>query len=885
MNKILLVDGNNVLHRAYHGLPLLKTSDGRYTNAAYGFMMMLQKIIDQEKPTHIAICFDKGKNTFRHQKFPEYKAQRKPIDAELVEQFPLIREVLAQNGYKTLEMDEFEADDIIGTLAKRGQDKGDDVIIFSGDKDLLQMLNEHVKVISGKKTLADLVVTDVAAFEEKYQITPKRLIDLKGLMGDASDNLPGVAGVGEKTALKLLHQFDSLTELYEHIEELPKNKLKEKLEKDKENAFLSKELATIVDDIPLEITMEEMIPQEKNWVALAKLYKDLEFRSLLRGVETQAAKVAKTHKEESDMDSLFAEDNQESLSLFEETNRETNVEYNEVLNYEEMLKSCLTGEIVVLAGDEQVIIATKSQDVAVFNLEIENHRLLLNSFFKDTRAKIISHNYKALIHSAENRGIEIKCFGDDLEIMAYLLDATISDYSMEYLISHYLNEDIFSLESGKRNQTAAVLGFKLYEKLYSEIDKYEMRYLYENVERPLILVLADMESVGIHVDSHNLQVMSEELETKLAEITASIYEYADMEFNINSPKQIGEVLFGKLGLPAIKKTKTGYSTNNEVLENLYDKHPIIQEILLYRQLAKLKSTYSDALEKLISPKDNAIHTVFRQTVTATGRLSSTEPNLQNIPVRLEEGRKIRKAFTAKDKNSVLLAADYSQIELRILSHYAGDEGLISSFVNNEDIHARTAGEIFDVPLDKVDKAMRRKAKAVNFGIIYGISGYGLGRDLGIGRIEAKEYIDKYFQRYPGVQDYLHNVVEEAKKNGYVTTLMGRRRYLPDINHKNFQMRSFAERTAMNTPIQGTAADIIKYAMVELFKRLNQAGLRSKMILQVHDELILDCPKNELAKTAELLKEVMENAVQLKVPLLVDVKTGEDWYSLEKYEVK
>lgn len=875
MNKILVVDGSNVLHRAYHGLPLLKTTDGRYTNAAYGFMMMLQKIMDQEQPTHVAICFDKGKNTFRHKQYTEYKAQRKPLDPELVEQFPLIREVLALNGFTCLELDEYEADDIIATLARRGQENGDDVLIFSGDKDLLQMLDTNIRVISGKRSLTDLVVTDVAAFKEKYGLEPIRLIDLKGLMGDPSDNLPGVAGVGEKTALKLLHQYGTIENVYQHIEEMPKNKLREKLERDKENAFLSYKMAEVIQDVPLDFTLKDLRPKEKSWKQLRDLYRDLEFRSLLPSVEKHI-KEEEAFSDSDIMGSLFCQ---------EETSAPAPVEYQEITDEEEFLylikEPC---QVFGAATGENLYFAVPSGQVYTASLAIEGEKKAAEEILA-AGVSLLSHDLKGLIHLCQDKDMTSPESGDDLEIMAYLLEATVSDYTMAELIHQYLDKDLFSLSSPEREKAAAALSFDLYEILKKDLEEGELISLYQDIERPLVPVLAHMEIEGIRVNKDNLEVMSQELEGRLAQITAAIYQKAGVEFNINSPKQMSEVLFEKMGLRHLKKTKTGYSTNNEVLEQLKGEHPIIDDILLYRQLAKLKSTYTDALEKLIDPRDNAIHTVFRQTVTSTGRLSSTDPNLQNIPVRLEEGRKVRKAFTARDEDHILLAADYSQIELRILAHYAGDEALVESFLKNEDIHARTAGEIFDLPLDKVDKNMRRKAKAVNFGIIYGISDYGLGRDLGIGRYEAKEYIDKYFQRYPGVERYLNETVALAKEKGYVTTLMGRRRYLPNINHKNYNLRSFAERTAMNTPIQGTAADVIKKAMVDLYRALSDQGLASKMVLQVHDELILDCPKEELAKAAKVVKEVMEHTVELKVPLTVEIKTGEDWYSLHEYEVK
>lgn len=871
MRKILLIDGNNILHRAYHGLPLLKTANGAYTNAVYGFLMMLQKVLEQETPTHVAICFDKGKNTFRHQKFSDYKAQRKPTDPELVEQFPLIREVLTLHGYTILEMEAFEADDIIGTLAKEGQSQGDDVIIFSGDKDLLQMLDSHIRVISGKKSLTDLAVITVDDFRQKYELEPKKLIDLKGLMGDPSDNIPGVAGVGEKTALKLLHQYGSMEELYAHIEELPKNKMREKLEADKDNAFLSKELATIVDHVNLDISLDDLQPREKQWESLKHMYKELEFRSLLRSLESITPKKPR----EESMDSLFGEEEDTPI----------HVDYSEISDHQVFFEALKKEESAALLWQNDFcVFALKNRETARFSLDLSADREFLKQIFSFSDIKLITMDFKGLLHRMRELDISVANGFEDLEIMAYLLDSTTSNYTAESLIDKYLAKDLFGLNDGEKYYASTGFLFSLCETMQKQMDIESLSSLYFDMEKPLVTVLADMEATGVRVNSDTLKEMSAELEQRLQEITANIYKYAGTEFNINSPKQMSEVLFVQMELPHGKKTKTGFSTNNEVLESLEPYHPIIGEILLYRQLAKLKSTYTDALGKLISPKDGCIHTIFRQTVTTTGRLSSTDPNLQNIPVRLEEGRRIRKAFSARDDEHILFAADYSQIELRILAHYAGDKTLIDAFLHHADIHAKTAAEIFDVPLEEVDKSMRRKAKAVNFGIVYGISDYGLGRDLGISRKEAKAYIDKYFHRYPGVEAYLKNAVALAKKQGYVTTLMGRRRYLPDINHRNANLRSFAERTAMNTPIQGTAADVIKCAMVKLFAALSAKNLQSKILLQVHDELILDCPKEELEEVAVLVKDVMEQAVELAVPLIVDMKAGSDWYSLKSYEV-
>ncbi|MEE0775852.1 MAG: DNA polymerase I [Bacillota bacterium] len=869
MNKILLIDGSNILHRAYHALPPLKTTEGRYTNAAYGFMMMLKHIMQRESPTHIAICFDKGKNTFRHRKFSAYKAQRKPTDPELVEQFPLIREILTLNGFLCLELDEFEADDIIGTLARRGQEHGDEVIIFSGDKDLLQMIDDHITVFSGKRTLTDLSVTDTRAFREKYGLEPKRLIDLKALMGDASDNIPGVAGVGEKTALKLLHQFGSLEGVYDHIDELPKNKMREKLERDKDNAFLSKYLATIIDDVPLEVTLDDMCPKEKDWHALRDLYRSLEFRGLLKEVEAEMP-----IPESTDMIG----------SLFDEEPQVTEVDYQIVDHSASFLRRAWESmePLAMLMENGHCYFATSQNQVAVLDLSVTEDEALLLEVFQNFQGEIVSHDLKSIYHYCMDKGLFPGYHWDDLEIMAYLLEANVSSYEMNFLMNHYLGIDSYTIAEKDRPFARVISMLSLKEKLMASLEEQGTLSLYQNVERPLIAVLADMEFIGIRVDRGNLKEMSTELEQRVSAIREKIYESAGCKFNLNSPKQMGEILFERLHLPKTKKTKTksGYSTSNEVLEPLREEYPIVNEILSYRQLFKLKSTYTDALEKLINPQTGHIHTKFRQSVTTTGRLSSTDPNLQNIPVRLDEGRLIRKAFTASSPDHILLAADYSQIELRLLAHYADDSVLIDAFCRGEDIHARTASEIFGVPLTEVDRDMRRKAKAVNFGIIYGISEYGLGRDLGIMRYEAKEYMDQYFHRYPNVEKFQRDMVEQAKKDGYITTLYGRRRYIPEINSRNFHQRAFAERTAMNTPLQGSAADIIKEVMVILHHRLREEGFQSRIILQVHDELILNCPKEELYQVVPLVREVMEHTKELKVPLTVDVKSGYNWYNMD-----
>jgi DNA polymerase-1 len=865
MKKVLLIDGNNILHRAYHGLPLLKTRDGRYTNAVYGFLKMLQKILEQENPTHVAICFDKGKNTFRHREYTAYKAQRKPIDPELVEQMPLIREVLDLNGYLCLDSEEYEADDLIGTLATKTAKEGDAAVIFSGDKDLLQLLGDHITVVSGKKQLTDLVRTDENSFREKYGIAPIQLIDLKGLMGDPSDNIPGVKGVGEKTALKLITEYGSVENLYDHIDELPKNKMKEKLINDKEMAFFSKKLATVVTKVPLDFPWDELIPKGKKVDQLKPLYRDLEFRGFLRELEEMKPQIKEGQKDDFGGGNLF------DLPTAKEKPFEVNI-------VSEIKDLSSVHEFGVFLGEDHLYLATAEKTCAHLSRKSQTDEIA--AFLEDKSIKKQCADLKALYHYCFDHQIQPRGIVGAVEIMAYLDDSGCGSYQLSALADRYFKYDTFLFEEEKSAAEASLI-LPLKEELEKKLAEKDCLSLYLDVELPLVQVLADMEHRGIRVDKGTLKQMSIELGEQLETITKRIYEYAGEEFNLNSPKQMSVVLFEKMALRHGKKTKTGYSTNNEVLEGLRNEHPVIEEILNYRQLSKLKSTYTDALEKLISGTTGHIHTKFLQTVTTTGRLSSADPNLQNIPARVEEGRKIRKAFTASDENHVLLAADYSQIELRLLAHFADDPVLIDSFVHNEDIHTRTAGEIFHVPMKEVDRNMRRTAKVVNFGIIYGISSYGLGNDLGITRKMAQEYIDGYFARYPNVKNYLNRAVTEAREKGSATTLMNRRRYLPELHSKNFNLRSFAERTAMNTPLQGSAADIIKLVMVKLYNALNEGNYQSKMILQVHDELILDCLKEELNQIKVLLRDVMEHTVTLKVPLTVDMKAGNDWYQMEK----
>lgn len=858
MKKVLLIDGNNILHRAYHGLPLLRSEDGRYTNAVYGFLKMLRKIEGDILPDYVAICFDKGKHTFRHQMYPGYKAQRKPVDPELAEQFPLIREVMTLNGYLCLESDEYEADDLMGTLAKKAAAEGMEAVIFSGDKDLLQVLDQGITVISGKRQLTDFTENTVATFREKYGMDPIRLIDLKSLMGDASDNIPGVRGIGEKTALKYLWKYETLENFYDHIDELPETKTKEKIVTDRENAFLSKTLATICTDVPLSITWADLIPGSKDYDKLIPLYRELNFRRELEELKKERP------VEEGGTYNLF------DMAVRERPFEIVKESDTDFLDASQRIALLLHEDRLILANEEHHAIS----------LSIEEDAETIRQILGDAKKKKCGADLKALYHFALDHQMELKGVEDAPEIMAYLDDADQSSYQISQLCFRHLKQDTYLFDEDRPLAEATLIP-SLCDLLRQRLKQKGIMRLYQEVELPLVRVLAHMEHQGIRVDRQTLVEMSASLGERIDSIVARIYDYAGEEFNLNSPQKTAWILFDKLHLPPGKKTKRGYSTDTEVLEGLKNVHPIASEILSYRMLAKLKSTYTDALGKLIVPKTGRIHTKLLQTVTATGRLSSADPNLQNIPIRMEEGRRIRKAFCASDEDHVLLSADYSQIELRLLAHFSEDPVLIDSFQNEEDIHRRTAGEIYHVSPDEVTPEMRRTAKAVNFGIIYGISSYGLSNDLGIPRNVAKSYIDNYFDHYPNVKQYIDQTIEDAGELGYAVTLMGRRRALPELRSNNHVKRALGERMAMNAPLQGSAADIIKLAMVELFRKMEERQLQSRLILQVHDELIIDCLRSELEEMKKLLRITMEQCVNLLVPLTVDMKVGENWYEMEK----
>lgn len=869
--KLVLIDGNSIAYRAFFALPLLNNDKGVHTNAVYGFTMMLMKILEDENPTHIMVAFDAGKTTFRHKTFSEYKGGRQKTPPELSEQFPYIRELLDVYGISRYELENYEADDIIGTLSLKAEQEGFEVKVISGDKDLTQLSSDKTTVGITRKGITDIEEYTPKHIKEKYGLTPEQIIDMKGLMGDASDNIPGVPGVGEKTAIKLLKEFETVDKLIASLEQVNGKKLKEKLEEFKDQAVMSKELATILRTAPVKIDLDKFEYENFEKDRVVKFFKELGFNSLLEKLGDEIEETAPLEDIEFTIvtdvnDDIFLDE----VSFYVEI-LEDNYHYAPILGF-----SFVTKEGSFFLPTD---VAVQSETFKKW-AEDENKK----KWVYDAKRSEVSLRH----HNIHLKGVEF-----DLLLASYLLNPSetiedIASIATTYGRGNVESNNAFYGKGAKRHipeegklaehlvRKAMVL-FDLKQMLEDKLKENEQFELFYELELPLSLILADMESTGIKVDLERLQNMGQEFNEKLVQIEKKIFELAGEAFNINSPKQLGVILFEKLNLPAIKKTKTGYSTSADVLEKLADDHEIIQYILHYRQLGKLQSTYIEGLTKVINPENNKIHTRYNQALTQTGRLSSTDPNLQNIPIRLEEGRKIRQAFIPSEKDWVIFAADYSQIELRVLAHIAGDKRLIEAFREGLDIHTKTAMDVFHVSQDEVTSNMRRHAKAVNFGIVYGISDYGLSQSLNITRKEAGSFIERYLQSYPGVKDYMEDIVKDAKQKGFVSTLLHRRRYLPEITSRNFNIRSFAERTAMNTPIQGSAADIIKKAMIDMADRLEKEGLQTRLLLQVHDELIFEAPQDEIEKLKKIVPDVMENTVELKVPLKVDYSYGPTWF--------
>lgn len=873
MNKLLLIDGNSIMNRAFYGIPDMTTNDGRHTNAIYGFLNIILKVIEEEQATHICVAFDLKKKTFRHEMYEAYKGTRKGMPEELHEQMPRIKEILQAMHIRIVEQEGFEADDLIGTLSKKGEREGFAVTILSGDRDLLQLATDTVlvripKTKHGKTEVEDYYAKNVV---ETYGVTPLIFIDMKGLMGDTSDNIPGVPGIGEKTAAKLLAEYGDLDGVYAAVDSMKASKMKQNLIENKDLAYLSKTLATIKLDCPIPFEFSEATYHDPFNAEAYTLFEDLELKSFYKRFSVEK-------KEELTFETVLIDDIDGYNALLAKLQKAKEVSFAWITQDGEALgvAVCMDLEHVYLIRFMMFITEAMVAD-----------NLLALS--RDYQVQLACMHVKKLLSFLDFHE-EDAVF--DAGLAAYLLQPNQSEYEYDTLAKVYLDVTLpsekemlgkeklgyFSFEDERVQKWMAyqaIVPYKIKSVLREKLKETGMESLYDEMELPCLYALYEMEKNGIRVDGEALHQYGKKLRTRIEELTAEIHAMAGEEFNINSPKKLGEILFEKLGLKNGKKTKTGYSTSAEVLEKLKNAHPIIPKILEYRQLTKLNSTYAEGLAGYIRA-DGRIHGKFHQTVTVTGRISSADPNLQNIPTRMPLGREIRKVFIPEE-GSVFVDADYSQIELRVLAHMSGDAALIAAYQADEDIHAITASQVFDVPLDQVDSTLRRKAKAVNFGIVYGISSFGLGQDLDISRKEAEGYIEKYFATYGKVKKFLDRTVEDAKKNGYTVTMFGRRRPIPELASSNFMTRSFGERAAMNAPVQGTAADIIKIAMVRVNRRLKEEHLQSKLVLQIHDELIIETKKEELEIVQKILVEEMMHAADLTVPLLVDANVGDSWY--------
>ena len=873
--KIMVIDGNSILNRAFYGVRQLSNHEGLPTNAVYGFLATLFKLQDEEQPDRTVVCFDVREKTFRHLKFDTYKATRKGMPEELAVQLPLVKEVLDAMGLVRCELAGYEADDLIGTISRRANEQGNACVVVTGDRDSLQLIGGGtvVRLVTTRMGQTLYETYDEAAFREKYGFDPIRLIDLKALMGDSSDNIPGVPGVGEKNAMQLLHDFGSLDGVYANLEDARiKKGARTKLEAGEQSARDSYWLATIDRDAPLPLDIASLPAAQPDEAALYELLTRLEFKNFIKrlGLSGELA--------EPKLPAVGAQRIGTAAQAFALLDALTGADRVYALAPETL------GALCLLDGDTAQVLF--SDDFAQ-----EDWDAILRRLFGG-ELELVLHDAKPVVAALLARGIEAKGIRFDTALAAYLIDPTQSGYDLPRVALAYCNTELPALDLGDPAAVSPLGGQEqtmqacaqhvsavraIYQETAAALEELGMRKLYYEIELPLMHILAEMETLGCAVAPEELRAFGDKLDVRIHDLTGQIYQDAGEEFNINSPKQLGEVLFEKLGLPAPKKTKTGYSTNVDVLERIAEDHPIVPRILEYRKLTKLKSTYVEGLLKVISPKDGRIHTHFQQTVTATGRLSSTDPNLQNIPVRTELGRELRRMFVAPDADHVLIDADYSQIELRVLAHISQDAHMIEAFRTGQDIHAATAAKVYHVPLEEVTPQMRSSCKAVNFGIVYGISDFSLAQDIGVTRKEAAEFIRTYLATYPGVAKYMEDIKQSAKENGYVTTLFGRRRALPELQSRNFNIRSFGERVAMNTPIQGTAADIIKIAMVRVRDRLVREGMQSRLILQVHDELILEAPREEQQAAMQLLKEEMEAAFPMDAPLVAEAKAGHSWY--------
>ena len=897
MSKLVVIDGNSILNRAFYGImssKMLQTADGTYTNAVYGFLAIMFKLFEDTKPEYLAVAFDVKHPTKRHEMYKDYKGTRKGMPDELAAQMPIIKKVLEAMNIKVIEMPGYEADDILGTLAKYTEKQGTDVILLTGDRDSFQLASDKTTIRiprtkAGKTEVEDF---DKDKIFEVYGLEPKQLIEVKGLMGDTSDNIPGVPGVGEKTALNLIKEHGSIDEIYKKLEAgeaIAKGKLKENLENNKDLAILSRELGRIDVDAPINRELTEYEVKEWDKAKVLEIFKELRFNRYIERFDLENAGVA----EEKDVKTLF---DYEEIS--EEKMKEVLSKVNELYYYFDTQED-KTDTLIIKKKINYIHIYDK-ENGKVYSIKFS--KSLFKDIFENKNVLKVGHQIKEDCILLMQSEIFPQNMMFDTKIAAYVINATSNAYSLEEIARQYLEIDITEyanneddkkdvqtslfdmadeqeVEEAKTNYKYALYAYVIGEakqKLIDELAKIESLDLFNNIEMPVAQILAEMQWEGMYIDEKELIKYGDNLKKHIEELRIDIYKLADEEFNINSTKQLGVILFEKLNLTPSKKTKSGYSTDVDALEKLKGSHPIIEKILEYRQLVKLNSTYVEGMIPFINVKTGRIHTFFHQTVTATGRLSSTEPNLQNIPTRTELGKKLRKVFKAGE-GKVFLDADYSQVELRVLAHMANDEIMIEAFNSNADIHTISASQVFKVPVEEVSKQLRSKAKAVNFGIVYGISEFGLAEQIDIKRNEAKQYIEQYLETYHGIKNYMTDVVEEAKRKGYVETLFGRRRYIPELSSNNYMVRKFGDRAAMNTPIQGTAADIMKIAMIKVYNELKQRGLKSKIVLQIHDELIIETVVEEIEEVSKLLKECMESAAVLSVPLTVEVEEGNNWY--------
>ena len=876
--RLIIIDGNSIINRAFYALPDMSNSEGLKTNAIFGFVRMMFKIIEDYQPTHMSVAFDKKAPTFRHKQYADYKAGRKKMPDELAQQLQPLKDLLDKFNINRLELEGYEADDLIGTVARLGEENDFKVYIVTGDKDAIQLASHKTTTLITKKGVGEVEEYNYDSVLERYEMTPTQFIDLKGLMGDKSDNIPGVPGVGEKTGIKLLKQYSTIENLIEHTDEL-KGSIKKKIEENKDLALMSKELATIITNVPIEVKLEDLAYGDYNKDDVVEKFKEFGFTSLItklldiEGGET-------TIKEEIDL-KIEHLDNVEDFIKKAEENKKVIID---VIGKE--------GNIL----DKRVLYVFLSLDGNEIYYVNEDELPQIKTLLSNPEIKKHGYDLKEDYILLKPYEIELNSMDFDITIAEYLIDSKSStSYECSAIAMKYLTRKIKSKEDllGKGakakkfdeiefDELSAYIGDILntvngvYPKMEENLKETEMDGLFYHVEMPLVEVLGSMEYIGMKVDKDQLNELKEKFTTIINELENEIFELAGEPFNINSPKQLGVVLFEKLGLPVIKKTKTGYSTNAEVLEKLRDKHKIIDKITEYRQIVKLNSTYVEGLLKIINPKTGRIHSSFNQTITTTGRISSTEPNMQNIPVKTEMGRDIRKVFVADD-NCKLVDADYSQVELRVLAHMSGDENMIDAFKHGEDIHSKTASQIFDVDIKDVTSKQRIEAKAINFGIIYGKTDFGLSQDLNIPVATAKAYIDSYFNKYPKIKEFMDEAVESATETGYATTILNRRRYIPEIKASNFIVRNQGKRFAMNAPIQGSAADIIKVAMVNVYNKLKENNMKSRLILQVHDELIVEAVDEELEMAEKIVREEMENAQSMDVKLDVDLNTGDSWY--------